>query len=489
MSLTSEARQVAWFHFVILIGFYFLVFFALSFRNHSTFLYDPDLYWHVTVGRTIWETKTFPHFDQLSHTFSGHTWIAKEWLGQVLFYGAYSLDGWRGAALLEAGVVALAYALLFLFLSRSMRLTVALGISAVAFCFSAPHFNARPQVFADPLIVIWCVNLVKAVEEKRAPSPILFPVMTLWANLHPSFTFGFIVAGLMGAEAVFTSSSAERLDVAKRWMIFLIVAVGCACLTPYGYQPFLATFNVFGNKDVVRLTQEWQPAVINASSFTGPALFALLFLAFYRGLKLPFWRLVGFIFVLYLALAHWRFLALFALVAPILLATPLIQQFQILRLSSQVNQDPRWFADMARVSRRWLYRTCLLISLIVVAFAAYGPTMDPDPKITPKGAVDYIDEHQLVGNIYNPFNMGGYLIFRGIKTFIDGRTDQLFQGFMANWFEIVMQKPAQFIGYLRDHDVSLALVSPNSLEAQELERSADWQKVYADSVSELYQRR
>jgi hypothetical protein len=37
--------------------------------------------------------------------------------------------------------------------------------------------------------------------------------------------------------------------------------------------------------------------------------------------------------------------------------------------------------------------------------------------------VDYIYEHGLVDN---PFDFGGYLIFRGIKTFIDGRTDQLF---------------------------------------------------------------
>src|SRR4029079_4588256 len=44
---------------------------------------DPDIYWHLTVGQRIIENRTFPQVDELSHTFAGAPWIAKEWLSQV----------------------------------------------------------------------------------------------------------------------------------------------------------------------------------------------------------------------------------------------------------------------------------------------------------------------------------------------------------------------------------------------------------------------
>jgi hypothetical protein len=278
--------------------------------------------------------------------------------------------------------------------------------------------------------------------------------------------------------------------VAKQWAMFLMIAFGSACLTPYGLEPVLATFKVFVGNEAVQYTLEWQPTTLVATRVYGPMLLVLLFLALYHGVKLPFWRLSAFMFVLYLMLAHVRFTSLFAIVAPILLATPLIEQFSFLRLSTQTDTNPVFFEVMARFSRRWLYPACSAIMVGVLAFGTWGPTVAPRADITPAGAVDYIYKHQLVGNIYNPLNFGGYLIFRGTKTFIDGRTDQLFlENFIVNLMETVYRNPTQFVSYLQRYNVTLALVVPNSIEARELEGSPDWQKVYSESASDLFQKR
>jgi hypothetical protein len=312
--------------------------------------------------------------------------------------------------------------------------------------------------------------------------------MTLWANVHGSFTFGLAMAGLLAVEAIFDSPSKERFDTARRWAIFLAIAIGAACLTPYGFQSVLVTFKVFGGNEALRYTREWQPTTLD--HINGLLLFVLLFLALYYGVKLSFWRLSAFMFVLYMVLAHLRFGSLFAIMAPILLTTPLVEQFSSLRMSRHVNADPAFFEGMARVSKRWLFPACSLIAGSVIAFGVFGPKMAPRAEITPEGAVDYIYQHQLVGNIYNPLDFGGYLIFRGIKTFIDGRTAQLFlENFMNNLYEVVLKKPAQFVEFLQGYDVVLAVVIPRSVEAQELERSADWQKLYSDPVSEVFQKR
>jgi len=74
---------------------------------------NPDTYIHIAVGRWIWESRSVPWIDVFSHTFAGADWIAKEWLSQLIFYGAFAAAGWRGVAALTAIVIAGSFALLF----------------------------------------------------------------------------------------------------------------------------------------------------------------------------------------------------------------------------------------------------------------------------------------------------------------------------------------------------------------------------------------
>src|SRR5258708_26935509 len=55
---------------------------------------DPDLWWHLKVGQTIWETHRIPSTDQFSFSADGHAWIAHEWLSQWLLYTAYRSGGY-----------------------------------------------------------------------------------------------------------------------------------------------------------------------------------------------------------------------------------------------------------------------------------------------------------------------------------------------------------------------------------------------------------
>ena len=153
-------------------GFYLFILIA-PYGGEGLFK-DPDIFWHITVGRDIWQSGAFPHVDPYSMTFQGQPWIANEWLGGVLFYGAYASGGWRGVVLLSACILALSYALLFFVLARKMRLTVAAGLATAAFIFSIDQFNLRPYVFAYPLIVIWVAGLLDALENDRPPEPSAF---------------------------------------------------------------------------------------------------------------------------------------------------------------------------------------------------------------------------------------------------------------------------------------------------------------------------
>jgi hypothetical protein len=390
---------------------------------------------------------------------------------------------------LAACIVALTYALIFLTLGRTMRLTVAIGVATVAFVFSWGHFNARPLIFADPLIVLWVAGLVHAVENRRSPNLLLLPLMTLWANVHGSFTFGLAIGFAFAVEAFFESRTGARFHTARRWVIFLVASLGFACITPYGYRPILMTFKVFSENDALHFVNEWRPVTLEAFGTNEMIICLLFFLTLYHGVKLPFWRLIFTIGLVSLMFAHVRFSALFAIVTPLLLVTPLAEQFAFLRLAAQDRVQSSFFETIAPISRRLFFPTCILIASGVALFGGYSIPMAPAPNITPAGAVDYINKEHLIGNIYNPHGFGGYLMSRGIKTFIDGRNDQLFYGgFVTRLHNIIDKHPKQFIEFLNEYNVVIALVFPDSIEAQELEQSSAWKRVYSDAVSELFQK-
>jgi hypothetical protein len=479
-----DVQRASFFLFILLFGYYFCLLVIPQGGDH--FLRDPDIYWHVALGKKIWETRSFPYFDELSHTFGGQPWIAKEWLGQLFLFTAYSLAGWRGVVLLSACVVALTYALVFLMLGRTMRLTVAIGVATVAFVFSWGHFNARPLILVDPLIVLWVASLVHAVENQTSPNLLLLPLMTLWANLHGSFTFGLAIGAALAAEAIFVSKTDHRPWTAGRWTFFIVAALGFACITPYGYRPIIMTFKVFSGNDALHFVNEWRPVTIDSVGINEIIIFGLLFMTIYNGVRLRFWRLTLTLALIYLMFAHIRFSALFAIVTPFLVVTQLTEQFQFLRLTQQ---NPSFFESISLLSHKFVFPACALIVGGLAMFGYYGRPLAPAPNITPTGAVDYILREHLGGNIYNPHNFGGYLISRGLKTFIDGRNDQLFSnGFVTRLHDVVEKHPKEFVGYLKEYNIAIALVFPDSIEAQELERSFGWKKVYSDAVSELFQK-
>lgn len=484
----QDVQRARRFIFVLLVALLSLLY--IVFLPADRLLLDPDLYWHIATGRKIWEGGSFPQVDEFSHTFRGHPWIARDWLGDLIFFGAYSLSGLRGVAMITGGAVGLAYALLFLMLARTMRLTVAVGVAVVALALSVSHLHARTQIFGDGLMVVWVAALVRAVDAKSSPSLMLLPIMTLWANVHGSFVAGLALTVALAAEAVFESPSGERLLVARRWAVFLVAAIGAACVTPYGARPFLMAFQVIGANEAKPYLDEWRAVSFDTARITVFSILALVFLALLNGVKIRFCRLTILLLIAAYMLTALRFIFLFNIVAPLLLAPPLTRQFRFLRLSEQITTQPQFFMTMSQLARRGLYGTYGIIAIIILATGILGDQVKPSRQISPERSVDYIFAHNLHGNIYNGYDFGGYLIFRRLPTFIDGRTDQLFgDGFATENRTIVSKRPREFIGYLDKYRISIGLVAPNSMESQEFRASSDWIGVYSDDISELFVRR
>jgi hypothetical protein len=451
---------------------------------------DPDTLWHIGVGRRILQTGSFPWVDHLSHTFEGHPWIARDWLSEIIFALAYEGGGWPAVAGVTVGVISLTFTLLFAELARQMRLTAALSIAMVAYTLSSIHFLARPHVLSYPVLVLWFAGLVRAVESRTSPSLILLPLMTLWANLHGSFTLGLLVGGLLAVEAIFESCPEQRLKTLLRWAAFLATAAVAGLITPYGYRSAFVTAQVFGGNEALDYINEWRAMDFSKELFGGPLIIGLLFLGFLVGVKIKPIRLIIVTMMFYMMLVHIRMVPIFALVTPLMIANSLLVQFPFLSIESQAYAQPDFFDKLLRASRP--HYAVILLALIagpsLLAFYLRG--IAPRDSINPVAAVDYILHADPSGRLYNDFSFGGYLIFRDLKTFIDGRTDQLFGGgFLARTFDSA-SKPNDdaFLELLDEYKVSWALVRPASVQSSKLDRAPSWQRRYEDGIAVVYQR-
>ena len=367
----------------------------------DSLLNDADSYWHVVVGRWMVAHRAFPTADPFSFTFAGAPWIAKEWLSQVLYAGADAVAGWAGMVALAAASVALAFALLTRFLAGRLRPPYAFLFAVAAFLLAAPHVTARPHALAFPVMVAWVAGLVRAADEKRAPSLWLLPLMVLWANLHGGFTFGIMMVGALGLDAVVSAPSDARLRTALQWTGFGLLALAAGCLTPYGWQPMLMTVRILGLGPALSIIGEWRPADFSHLGGLEIVLLAGLGAALWRGVTLPPVRIVILLGLVHMALSAERNGEIFGLVAPLVVAGPLAAQFAYLRAAPETRATTATIATAV---------AALLVVLVPATFALSAALhYAPNPKMTPAAAVAALKKAD-PGHVLNQYDFGGYLV-------------------------------------------------------------------------------
>ena len=215
----------------------------------------------------------------------------------------------------------------------------------------------------------------------------------------------------------------------------LACALLAGCITPYGYQYLVETFNVLNLGPVLQQNSEWRPMDADSDYVQETILLVLLALALTFGVKLRFPRVLLVIGFLHFGLKHVRGLPMVALTWPFMLAGPLQNQFAFLRPAT----DP-WPLFGARKSGSFttIIGVAAAVVAVVILGAAYTrvrPVVNPSPNVSPQAAVDYVLQQNVSGPVFNDFDFGGYLIFRGIKTFIDGRTLPFGKQFAVDYFD------------------------------------------------------
>ncbi|WJR77698.1 hypothetical protein [Bradyrhizobium sp. NP1] len=445
--------------------------------NGNVLLGDSDTYWQILTGKWIIEHHALPRVDFYSFTRSGVPWISSSWLAQVLYAQAYELAGWAGPVVLSAAAIAATAAQLAFILSRRIAPTLAVLIAFAALMLFVDHMLARPYVLAFPFLLAWANGLLSASERREPPSLLLLPLIAVWANLHGGFLFGLVLVGGFALDALWNAEASQRRSLALRWAAFGIGAVAACCVTPYGWQSFLAARNILDLGEVLHVIAEWMPVNFSTLTGFGAAMLMLLAAAFYAGIRLSPPRIALLLGLMHMALSHVRNVELFALLVPLVMLEPVATQFGLKR-------EPRGDKPFSAGS-------LVLVAVVVIAstwaFAARA-TFAPPAGQSPAAAVATLKASH-AKRVLNDLPFGGYLIWQGIPVFLDGRAELYGETFEMAYFRALQLKDVDlFLDLLKRHDIDATLLTPGTPAVGLLDRLDGWRRVYADDIAVVHAR-
>jgi hypothetical protein len=454
------------------------VVYAVVLAVGASLLNDPDTYWHIAVGDRIL-SDGLPHVDPFSYTFAGKPWIAKEWLSQVIYALALRVGGWSAVAALAAGAFALSFGLLARALQRHLAPIPILVVLCAAFVLATPHALARPHLLALPVMVAWAAGLVDALDRGRTPRPALLLLMILWANLHGSFLLGLLLAGAAVLEAVVAAGNGRRWPTLRAWVPFALGAIAASCVTPYGPETASAAISVLTLGPALPLISEFRPPDFSHLEAFEIVLLAGGGLALYSGVRLPVVRVLVLLGLIHLALSSVRYAEVLGLIAPIYLAAPLALQFPALRPASSAR--PRKGIDLAIAGV-----LAAIVLTTVVAVQYLRP--EPPARTTPAAALAALRAAD-AGPLLNDHLFGGYLIFSGVPTFIDGRAELYGARFVVAYHAAAsLADLPTLMRFIDEYGIRATLLSPETPAVAWFDTQPGWRRLYSDDVAVVHVR-
>lgn len=208
---------------------------------------DPDLYWHLVIGRWIRAHGALPAVEQWNAFGAGHPFRAYSWSAEVVLDAVNRLWGMRGLWWLQAlGGLSVVLAAWVSWLKAGAPRPLAAACGALLVLFTDPFVAPRPQTFTF-LLFAFIPGLAGSVLRhgitwRNAVG--IFLLFCAWANCHLAMVLGL---GYLGG--LLFAFTAERAKLTAK-----ALAIGFAgtLATPYGGGVWLTFISKIGHVDRFR---------------------------------------------------------------------------------------------------------------------------------------------------------------------------------------------------------------------------------------------
>ncbi len=468
--------------------------------------FQNDTFYAIKVGEQIFKTG----IDMQEHFsfVSGLTYTYPHWLFDCFVYLIYHSFGFFGLYVATIFLTFLLFLTMYKTTSKIVSDRYLAFILVTVLGFTLKNFmTARAQLVSYILFVLILYS-IEMLEQtgKTKYSVYIFVSSVLIANFHTA-TYLFIFVLFMPYLASYFISfiknkyqnkinkyqeqnklSSTRIEIGKtkftkKIIVTFIINIFTGFLTPQKMLPFTYYIKTKMGISLANIS-EHLPTTIDKRPELFIILGLLIFILLLANMKIQLKDLflLGGLFLL--AFMAKRNYALFAI----------LSVFSIARILKLFTDNRLNNLTIEKVIFNKYIATLILLMFGITAFfkVNYGKNKDYVNKTKyPVELSDYIVNNLDYKNIriYNEYNFGSYLLFRGIPVFIDSRADLYTEEFNKGCTIFKDGVISIFKNYQQIFDkyniTHVVIYNSNKLKSI-LERDASYQKIYSDDYFSMY---
>lgn len=365
---------------------------------------DPDVYFHLAVGRETLDSGSILDTETLTLISEGKPFYNHEWLFDVILWSAHEAFGPEGVTLIQMAVSACLFLLVAML---ALRLGAApwptFLLAAVFMPLFRAHLEARPHIFGYALAAATTLFLLHLKEGRKKALLPLTLVSLAWTNTHGSFPLGVAIWLALLAQ----SPRPPTLLLSGP----LIMAA--TLLNPWGPRLWAVVFH-HAEPAYRRLVPEWQSMPFGENPVADLLFFALVaasLLSFLPRQNRSRFGLLS-LLVVFLAPAAYSYKFTLGLAVG---ALPV--------LASNLSKWPRLQSKKTQLLLAPLSLASLLLAtpkLPPWSAAGLGLNHSGHPRL----GLAVLRESTLSGPVFAPFHEGGYVAYMAhptLRPLIDGR--------------------------------------------------------------------
>lgn len=501
---------------------------------------DPDFGWHYKYGEYISQNKAIPYRNIFSYTLTDYAWANSYWLSELIMYVLAHTVGYIGMSLIFGACLSTVIILLLYSKMQSHKagripqfdinnhqltqvvlsyeiidwICVVGGALILFSVFGFFMITVRPIFFSSLFMLLLIYTLL--VNRRFVKfTPLLFFV---WANMHADFFLGLFVFGMFTCFSIrgcvfakcipcrirswiklfdvgskYDSSIAQ---IGNKWLAFyFFISIISTFINPYRekiWETFVKELHPFQFSSI----SEWLPLYVN-KNLTPVVIGTLFFLMlgilislWFLRKSLDYWYLVVMFVFAVLSTRSQYFIRVFVILG----SFPLLELFYFIldKFFSRI-------ASLKKLEGISYFNKMFWILLVLISLQAFIGNLESALSMRawsikhkfPYDAVEYIKQNKPIGNMFNNYNWGGYLIWQlpEYKTFIDGRmpawrdsTGSLFEEYI-----LIRDQPHNqiqvFLDYVEKYNITWVLDYSDSKLVEVLVSEYNWQEVYRDDIA------
>ncbi|MEK7617207.1 MAG: hypothetical protein AAB414_04075 [Patescibacteria group bacterium] len=405
---------------------FLLLFFTFSFLFRTDLSFDQDLGRHIKLGEIIWQTKEVPKTNLFSYTNPDFEYINSHWLFEVLAYGFDQTIGVGWLLALKISIFLFSVWLILKVIPKENQFLL-LPIGFIFLHVLRERLELRPEIFSFLFTAIALFMLERFLKTGSRLIFILPVIQLIWINTHIYFFVGLALQGIYLIHSLGVKLTHPRGVIGSHLGILAVVLISSCLISlinPHGISSFLYPLSVTKNYGYT-IVENQTMFLLENIGFRDPNFLFVKISAFLVGLSvlvslirkgLNTKNLLISLFGLTLALMHVRgfpYLVLLSLPA-------VIQNFGAVK-SNGLTQMLTAVVAILLLIESYLY---LNGDYYKYTNNSHQPGLRMGQSV--KGAMNFVLAKDLAGPIYNNFDIGSYILYRGYpryKVFVDGRPE------------------------------------------------------------------